>query len=109
MARDRGLDTMTTVDSAITADTVLCPTTWCVVREQFTEYLIYNSRTDELHLISPLGRYLYLLCDGLRTVAEIQGSLDPVRGARVFEFLAKLVSRGLVEPVAPPGSETGAK
>jgi hypothetical protein len=93
----------TTEPSIVTLDTVLCPTTWCVVREQREEFLVYNPRTDELHLISPFGHYLYRLCDGLRSVAEIQALLDPARGSAVPDFLAMLAARGLVEPVAAPG------
>ena len=89
-------------------DTVLCPTIWCVVRAQREEYLVYNSRTDELHLISPLGHYLYLLCDGLRTVAEIQELLEPDTGAAAPDYLAKLLARGLVEPVAAADTPGGA-
>jgi hypothetical protein len=103
-----GPDTVTVPDTAINPDTVLSPTTWCVVREQRAEYLVYNSRTDELHLISPMGRYLYLLCDGLRTVAEIQALLPQAAGAAIPEFLAGLVTRGLVEPVPPPNAGRGA-
>lgn len=89
---------MTTATS-LAADLVLGPTTWCVLRQQVGEYLVYNSRTDELHLISPLGHYLYLLCDGLRTVAEIQ---QLVPGDDVAGFLADLVARGMLEPVGAP-------
>jgi len=99
MASVPGPDAAVVHDTAISPDTVLSPTTWCVVREQRDAYLVYNSRTDELHLISPVGHYLYLLCDGLRTVAEIQALLPPDTGAAVPEFLARLVARGVIEPV----------
>jgi len=86
--------------TTIVADgVVLCPTTWCVLRPQVGEFLVYNSRTDELHLIGPLGHYLYLLCDGLRTVADIQRL---VPGHDVAGFLADLVDRGVLEPVGAP-------
>jgi len=85
--------------STVAADQVLGPTPWCVLRQQVGEYLVYNSRTDELHLISPLGHYLYLLCDGLRTVAEIQELVprDDVAG-----YLADLADRGILQPVGAP-------
>ena len=83
---------------------VLCPTRWCVVREQRDEFLIYNPRTDELHLISPLAHYLYLLCDGLRTVAEIQAMIDPRGSAAVPDLLAGLVTRGVLEPAGAAAS-----
>ena len=95
----------------VSGDTVLGPTTWCVVREQHDEYLVYNSRTDELHLISPQARYMYLLCDGLRTVSEIQTLLGAGTGEAVTGFLNKLVERGVLEPVPDdvdgPGDRPG--
>lgn len=99
MASVPGSYTVAGTGAAVGPATVLCPTTWCVVREQRDEYLVYNSRTDELHLLSPLGRYLYVLCDGLRGVAEIQAMLGPDAAAAVPGFLAKLVARGVLEVV----------
>ncbi|BCJ56074.1 hypothetical protein Asp14428_75490 [Actinoplanes sp. NBRC 14428] len=85
--------------ATIAAGLTLTHTPWCVLRQQVAEYLVYNSRTDELHLIGPLGHYLYLLCDGLRTVAELQ---DLVPGTDVAGFLDDLVARGILEPVGAP-------
>ena len=109
MANIQSSGTIAAPDPVGSLATVLVPTSWCVVREQRDEYLVYNSRTDELHLISPMGRYLYMLCDGLRTVAEIQALVQPAAGAAVSEFLAKLAARGLVEPVRPPDAWPGAE
>lgn len=109
MARIPGPDTVAIPNTQVSPETVLCPTTWCVVREQRDEYLVYNSRTDELHLISPLGHYLYLLCDGLRTVAEIQALLEPDTGTAAPAFLTKLVARGVIELVNTNHDQDGAR
>jgi hypothetical protein len=80
---------------------------WCVVREQQDEYLVYNPRTDELHLISPLGRYVYLLCDGLRTAAQIQALLPGPVAVAVPEYLGQLLARGLLELADVPSQVGG--
>lgn len=85
-------------------DHVLVPSSHCVVREQGEGQLIYNSHTDELHLVPPTGFVVYQLCDGLRTVGEIhnilsqsmQGEALLLRDS-VYGFLGKLVSRGILE------------
>lgn len=71
MANTPSPDTATAPDAVIAADTVLRQTTWCVMREQRDEYLVYNPRTDELHLISPLGRYL---CARVATTGRSRGA-----------------------------------
>ena len=83
---------------------VLIPSSHCVVREQGEGRLFYNSRTDELHLVPPTGFVAYQLCDGLRTVGDIHHILSesmPVEELTlrdsVYEFLGKLVSRGILE------------
>ncbi|TGQ72913.1 MULTISPECIES: PqqD family protein [unclassified Mesorhizobium] len=87
-------------------DTVLQPTEWCVARPRKDGHLFYNSRTDEMHLVPPTGVLVFHLCDGLRSVNEIEdelaGALDSDRVAvhgALTEFLDKLVTRGIVEPV----------
>jgi hypothetical protein len=89
---------------AITDNTVFDRTEWVVVRPQKGNYLFYNSRTDELHLIPPTGHAVYELCDGLRTVAQINNQLSEGIDAepsqfrdRLTEFLGALERRGLVE------------
>ena len=59
----------------VTRDTVLQSTSWCVVRPQKDQHLVYNSRTDEMHLVPETGFLVYQLCDGLRTIGEIERSL----------------------------------
>ena len=77
-----------------------------VVRAQRDEFLFYNSRTDELHLIPPTGEFVYGLCDGVKTVAEIIRAIAASVNAeelrvteRVTGFLQALENRGLVELV----------
>jgi Coenzyme PQQ synthesis protein D (PqqD) len=89
---------------AITMDTIFEPTGWVVVRPQKGNYLFYNSRTDELHLIPPSGHAAYTLCDGLKTIEEIGAALGEAIDAEPFAlrekltgFLGDLEARGLVE------------
>lgn len=90
--------------STLTAGTILKSTPWCVVREQEDQYLVYNSRTDELHLLPPTGFYAYRLCNGWRKLDEIEQELQ----ARMTEepatlsdglrkFFGMLLDRGIVE------------
>jgi Coenzyme PQQ synthesis protein D (PqqD) len=89
--------------TSLAPSTVLESTAWCVCRPQQDRYLIYNSRTDELHLVTPFGFYLYRLCDGMNTITEIQQYVadltdDPeVAPARMAAFLGDLVDRGILE------------
>jgi hypothetical protein len=108
MLTGTGAGTTGIPEATTTLDTVLRTTAWCVVREQREEYLVYNSRTDELHLISPLGHYLYLLCDGLRTVGEVQALFEPATASAIPGFLATLVARGVLQPVAACHDQRGA-
>lgn len=85
-------------------DSVLIPSKACVVREQGEGWLFYNSRTDELHLVPPAGVATYQLCDGLKTVGEINQILGECMGLapeslreRLYGFLGQLVSRGILE------------
>jgi hypothetical protein len=88
----------------VTRDTVLQPTSWCVTRPQKDQHLVYNSRTDEMHLVPGTGFLVYRLCDGLRAVGEIEQSLAEALGDNeeaiheaVTGFLGKLLARGIVE------------
>jgi hypothetical protein len=89
---------------SIAGDTVFDRTDWVVVRPQRSNYLLYNSRTDEMHLVPPTGHVVYALCDGFNSVETIVRQLveaigdDPiVVRERLIDFLADLQSRGLVE------------
>lgn len=89
---------------AIASETILDRTPWVVVRPQKDNYLFYNSRTDELHLIPPTGHAIYELCDGLRTFDEIRNHVSQaldvessILRERLTNFLGDLEARGLVE------------
>jgi hypothetical protein len=92
------------MNAELAGDTVLQPTPWCTVREQEERYLVYNPRTDELHLVPPTGFYVFSICDGLNTVDEIQFRLEQALAGdpaavrqRLHAFLAGLVQRGILE------------
>ena len=78
--------------------------TRCVVRQQDEQYLIYNTETDELHLLSPLGFYLYSLCDGLSPLNELQEIFSAIVRHEtntlqipVADFLNRLLVRGIID------------
>ena len=92
--------------STVSADTFFLRPSWVVVRPQKGQYLLYNSRTDELHLVPPAGNAVYALCDGLRSVHDISAALSDAIDAepalikeRVAQFLGSLETRGLVERI----------
>ena len=79
----------------------------CTVREQVGKYLVYNSRTDEMYLIGPAGKYICDLCDGISTLAEIERALCPVpsessreRGNAIRRFVRAMSERGILEHLA---------
>lgn len=91
---------------AVDSETVFDRTAWVVVRPQKESYLLYSSRTDEMHLVPPSGFAIYQLCDGLRTVADIGAHMSDAFDAEhsalrrhLSRFLGDLESRGLVERV----------
>jgi radical SAM protein with 4Fe4S-binding SPASM domain len=94
----------TAIEARIEMDTVLVPTR-CVLREQVGQYLVYNARTDEMHLVGRTGYHAYCLCDGSRTVhevadalgADVAGGAPGELGERTREFLEALVARGILE------------
>jgi hypothetical protein len=84
---------------------ILKQTRWCTARRQENAVLLYNARTDELHLIPEDAYYVLQLCDGLHTVGEITDLV--CEGAKADEsdvkgyltaFLDGLVDRGILEP-----------
>ena len=89
--------------SPLRGDAFLLPAPWCVVRRQEEGYLLYNPRSDELHLLPPTAFRAYRLCDGVHSVDEValelaaatQTAEDESRD-RVRDFLAALVERGLL-------------
>ncbi len=94
----------TMAPQALAPDTVLRSAPWCVVREQEERHLVYNQRTDELHLLPHTGYYAYRLCDGWNTVGEIVDDLtarmndDPAAVREgVQRFFSMLMARGILE------------
>lgn len=78
--------------------------TRCVVRKQEEKYLIYNTESDEMHLLSPLSYYLCSLCDGLSPLNEVQEIFSVIvrheaDGLKtpVADFLNQLLARGVVD------------
>jgi hypothetical protein len=89
---------------ALSAASVLGPAAYCIARPQLEGFVVYNPRTDELHLLNAKSYCVYQLCDGLHSVAEIQAALgvtDAEGGCpdEIRVFLEKLVARGLLEIV----------
>jgi hypothetical protein len=90
--------------SAAARDMIPQPAGCCVIRRQKDGYLFYNSETDELHIVPSIGYFIYQLCDGLRTVGEIEQWIeeaiphqrDLARDA-VGRFLDALIARGVLE------------
>ena len=85
-------------------ETTLRATPWCVVREQENQYLVYNSRTDELHLLSPTAFYVYRRCSGWSTLGQIEEDLRDALPqeaaalpAALDAFVEMLLARGIVE------------
>lgn len=88
----------------LTPATILQAGGRCVMREQKEGKLFYNVRTDELHLMPAAGFVVYQLCDGLRSVAEIEQWLADAFPAErdalpaaLTHFLTRLVERGILE------------
>jgi hypothetical protein len=77
----------------------------CVIRPLENGFLVYNKRTDELHLMTEGAFEVYRMCDGARYPREIVdevcgacGGADPaVARRRAYAFLGQLTERGLVE------------
>ena len=70
-----------------------------IVRPDAAGFLLFQVRTDEMHLVPPSGHAIWSLCDGSRTVGELVAEVSPEspRSPEILEFLAALVSRSLVE------------
>lgn len=84
--------------------TLLSPTSFCTVRNQDDYYLFYNCRTDELHLLSSTGLYVYQLCDGATTLGDIEERMSKmlqvdreILRPRLHNFVEQLLSRRILE------------
>jgi hypothetical protein len=92
------------MDSTLSGSSILTLSAWCTVRPQQKQVVVYNSRTDELHLVPLPGFYIIQLCDGLNTVAELEQfcseatrSGDGPVHETLLAFLEKLVHRGVLK------------
>lgn len=90
----------------LTSNTVLVPTSYCTVRQHENEHLVYNVKSDELHLISDAGLLVYQLCDGISNLSDIHGELRSRCTAaageiqeQLYNYVSQLISRGIVEIV----------
>lgn len=71
--------------------------------EDAGNYLLYNPRTDQLHLVSECGKQIFDLCDG-RAIDDVVrescsilgGDLSPETSQQVLDFLCALKKRELV-------------
>ena len=75
----------------------------CVSRNQPDAVLLYNRTTDEMHLVSKWGYYVFQNFDGVRTVGDIAESFCGTTGSPdaqeeyLLRFVRDLVDRGLLE------------
>lgn len=67
------------------------------------KYLLYNPRTDQLHMLDEHGKQIFDLCDGreidevVRAGSEIErAGIVPATVADVLDFLCGLKKRDLV-------------
>lgn len=97
-------DKETTTSLHLSFDSVLVQTPWCTLREQEEQDLIYNTNTDEMHLLSKTGTYVYRLCDGITTVGDMVNAFqhtlkvdhDSVK-SQIVAYLEKLLRRGALK------------
>jgi hypothetical protein len=75
----------------------------CTIRMQVDHCLIYNTHTDELHVIPLPAAEVLKLCDGTRTVRAIADAVTAAAGvapgearSRMDEFAYELVKRGIL-------------
>lgn len=82
----------------ITADAIPVASPDVITRPDAAGFLLFQVRTDEMHLVTPAGHVVWSLCDGSRTVHEIVDAVAPETARDdVLAFLAELADRALVE------------
>lgn len=89
----------------LTDDIFVQRTDWTVVRPQDEQCILYNSRTDELHILSPSAFHVYSLLTECRLplhkasklIADLTGQPLDLVDIKLDEFLHALISRGLVD------------
>ena len=93
--------------ATLSANCVLTRSAHCSIRPQGEQYLIYNSQTDELHLISPIASYVLELCNGLNSVGDLSQMFahtmleEEQVVLQLSNFLLQLVDRGVLEVTEP--------
>jgi hypothetical protein len=94
------------MNSILNPDTILSLNPHCSVRAQEKQVVIYNSKTDELHLVPLPAFYIVQLCDGLNSVAKLEQYCSEASGSEILclqpelgAFLSKLIERGVLSEV----------
>lgn len=93
---------------SITSDTIPLRSKDVVTRKDAQGMLLFQVRTDEMHFISNNAFALFSLCDGSRTVKEIQDFVavnqpemaSPDRRIQIAQFIESLAQRNILELVA---------
>jgi hypothetical protein len=95
---------VTTLNPEVTAPrVVLSATRWCAVRQHKGGYLVFNTKTEELHFMSEECYDIFGLCDGSLTAEEIARYLDSGTPglhddlSQTRNLIEMFVARGLVE------------
>lgn len=93
---------------SITSDTIPLRSKDVVTRKDAQGILLFQVRTDEMHFISNNAFALLSLCDGSRTVEEIQefvAANQPAMAstdgrALIAQFIESLAQRNIIELVS---------
>ena len=84
----------------VTAETLPIPSRDVVTRAEAGGVLLFQIRTDEMFFATPSAFALFSLCDGTRTVGEIErevGARQPDDQRCVEDLLEILAERSLLE------------
>ncbi len=92
----------------LSLDSILIQSPYCIVREQESQFLIYNTHTDEMHLVAPLGNYIYQLCNGINSIDDIchgffqqeknNAKVNPLNDS-ILNYFESMLQRGLVKKI----------
>ncbi len=91
----------------LSKELVLAQSDSCTVRRQENQYLLYNQKTDELHLLPNAAYFVYNMFDGKRSFgfilsAVLKASYDPEPEVHIMlgDFVLGLIKRGLLVAVS---------
>jgi hypothetical protein len=92
---------------SITSDTIPLRSKDVVTRRDTQGILLFQVRTDEMHFITNNAFVLFSLCDGSRTVEEIQDVVasnqpdlaSPDGRTQIAQFIESLAQRNIIELV----------